>query len=213
MSDKKIIVVALILAALLAGGGWYYSQHRPPTAAILPIETASPKAGASEPGIAIGDPSAPVVMEEYTNFLCGACGHFATQTLPGIMDEYVKTGKVRMVFYVYPPQELSKAALCAQEQNKFTEYHDYLFAHQDQISAEKDLKDFAGNVGLDTQKFDACFDTPDKYTDKIQKWYDDGAARGVDATPTFFINGQKFVGAQPFEDFKKIIEEKLNQAK
>jgi protein-disulfide isomerase len=213
MSDKKIIVVALILAALLAGGGWYYSQHRPPTAAILPTETAGPKAGTSEPGIAIGDPSAPVVIEEYTNFLCGACGYFATTAFEKIKDDYIKTSKVRMVFFVYPPQELSKAGLCSQEQNKFMEYHDYVFTHQEQISSENDLKDFASNAGLDLQKFSACLDAPDKYKDKIQKWYDEGAARGVDATPTFFINGQKFIGAQPFEDFQKIIEEKLNQAK
>ena len=214
MSDKKIIVIALILAVLLVGGGWYYSKHQPPSAAILPPPSASATPNSvSENGIVIGNPNAPVTMEEYTNFLCPACGSFATQTLPGIMDEYVKTGKVKMVFYIYPPQELSQAALCADEQNKFIEYHDYLFAHRDQISVEKDLKDFATNAGLDLQKFSACYDSPDKYKDKIQKWYDEGAARGVDATPTFFINGQKFIGAQPYADFKKIIEEKLNQTK
>ncbi|TSC53409.1 MAG: DSBA oxidoreductase [Parcubacteria group bacterium LiPW_39] len=213
MSDKKIIVAALILAALLAGGGWYYSKHQVPSAAILPTGTASPETVASEPGIIIGNPDAPVVMEEYTNFLCPACGNFASGTLERIKEEYIKTGKVKLIVYIYPPQELSKAALCAQEQNKFMEYHNYLFTHQGQISSEKDLKDLAANAGLDTQKFDACFDALNKYQDKIQKWYDEGEARGVDATPTFFINGQKFIGAQPFEDFQKIIEGKLNQAK
>ncbi len=212
MSDKKIIILALILAAVLIGGGWYYSKHKTP-AAILPAGSIEQKTTVSEPGISFGDPNAPVVIEEYTNFLCSACARFAVETFSKIKDEYIATSKVRVIFFVYPPMESSLAGLCAQEQGKFIEYHDYILSHLEQVASETELKDFAANAGLDFQKFNACFANPDKYKNKIQKWYDEGSERGVEATPTFFINGQKFIGAQPYSEFKKIIDEKLNQAK
>ena len=208
MSDKKIIVVAIILSVLVIGGGWYYSKNSPQQAAISqPQKTV---AVISEAGISFGDPNAPVTIEEYTNFLCPACARFATETFGKIKDAYVATGKVKFVFFIYPPFELGKATLCAQEQNKFIEYHDYLFNHQGQITGEDILKDFATNVGMDLTKFNECY-ASGKYDGKLQKWLDEGQAREVDATPTFFISGQKFIGAQPYEEFQKIIDQKLNQ--
>lgn len=212
MSDKKIIIIALILAALLIGGGWYFAKYRAPSATISQLQSsASPSPQALEPGISFGNPEAPVVIEEYTNFLCPACSHFATDTFLNIKDDYIKNGKVKIVFFIFPPLELGRAALCAQEQDKFVEYHDYVFSHQSQITEEKILKEFALNAGLNEQQFNACYDAQ-KYQDKVERWFNEGQARGVDATPTFFINNQKFIGAQPYEEFKKIIEEKLNQA-
>lgn len=210
MTDKKIIIAALILAILVIGGGWYYSTHNPQPASISQ-QSPTPLAAATEPGINFGDPQAPVTMEIYTNFLCPACARFASESFGKIKDDYIAKGKVKVVFYIFPPLELSKAALCAEEQEKYIEYHDYVFSHQTQITDEAILKDFAVNAGLDGQKFNACYDALDKYADKIQKWLNEGQARGVEATPTFFINGQKFIGAQPYAEFKKIIDEKLNQ--
>lgn len=209
MSDKKIIIVALVLAALLIGGGWYYSKKTP--AATNSPQPSGSVSAVTEQGIMIGDPKAPVTMEEYTNFICPACARFANVTLGQIMDAYIKTGKVRMVIYILPPYELGRAALCAQEQNKFVEYQEYLFSHQDQITKDSDLKDMAVNAGLDSQKFNTCYDA-NKDEAKLAKWYEEGVGRGVDSTPTFFINGQKLIGALPFDDFKKAIDEKLNQA-
>jgi len=209
MNDKKIIFFAIILALLVIGGGWYYAKTRPNQAAISQPQTSSSPV-ATEPGISFGNPNAPVVMEEYTNFLCPACARFANETFNQIKDTYIATGKVRMVFYIFPPLETAKAGLCANEQGKFIDYHEYVFAHQSQITAESILKDFAVNAGLDGQKFEACY-VQDTYKDKIQKWVDEGQARGVDSTPTFFINGQKFIGAQAYSEFQKIIDQKLNQ--
>ncbi len=208
MTDKKIIIFALILSALLVGGGWYYNSHRPATEE----ESPSPSPTITEPGVTLGNPDAPVVMEEYTNFLCSACAYFQTNIFGQINEAYIKTGKVKLVVYVWPPFEASRAALCAQEQNKFFDYLDYVFAHQSEIQEEQDLKDFAVNAGLNEQKFNACYVT-DKIEERAQKWYDESAARGVNATPTFFINGQKFIGAQPFAEFQKIIEQKLAETK
>ncbi|MFH1385438.1 MAG: DsbA family protein [Patescibacteria group bacterium] len=209
MSDKKIIIFSIILSFLLIGGGWYYSARTDNGSSASPGPRAS--INISEPGILIGDPNAPVLMEEYTSFLCPACARFALTTLPQIKNDYIKNGKVKMMIYVYPPYEPGQAALCALEQNKFAEYHDYLFDHQTQITGGDNLKDMAINAGLDSGQFNVCYDS-DKYADKVAKWYEEGNSRGVDATPTFFIDGQKLIGAQPYNDFKKIIDEKLDQA-
>ncbi len=211
MTDKKIIIIALILAALVIGGGWYYSHYGAPKAAISDSQPAAKPGEITEPGIVFGDPSAPVTMEIYTNFMCPACAKFATETFPQIKNNYIATGKVKMVFYIFPPIELGYAGLCAQEQGKFIEYHDYVFSHQDQITGEDVLKTFAINAGLDGEKFGACYaGAAAKYDAKINKWSDEGQARTVEATPTFFINGQKFIGAQPYAEFQKLIEQKLN---
>jgi len=211
MSDKKLIAFSLFFAALLIFGGWYYSKNGPQQAAILP-SPATGQATIAEKGIVIGNPDAPVTMEEYTEFLCPACGRFANQTLPQIKEDYVKTGKVKLVLYVFPPFELGNAALCANEQGKFSEFHDYIFLHQKEITGEEDIKNYAINSGLNAQEFNTCY-AQDKYKNKLSNWYNEGGKRGVTATPTFFINGQQFVGAYPYADFKKIIDEKLAEAK
>ena len=204
MSDKKIIIAALLLSVLIIGGGWYYSKNRPPTASV-----AAPLAAAiTTQGITIGNPAAPVTIEEYTNFLCPACASFAANAYKNITEDYVKTGQIKFVLYIYPPFELGRAALCANEQNKFAEYHDYLFAHQGEIDAEQKIKDFARAAGLNGDEFIQCYDGA-TFKDAPASWYQEGQARKVDATPTFFINGQKLVGAQPYAEFKKIIDEKL----
>jgi len=211
MSDRKIIFIAIILAIIVIGVAWYYTQYRPPQAAISPSGQESERSFViTETGITIGNPNAPVTIDEYTNFLCPACANFAIETLPIIVSDYVATGKVKYSFFIFPPLELSKAAMCAYEQNKFSEYHDYLFKHQDKITDEEILKDFAGNIGMNIAQFDTCYNSV-KYDDKIQKWFEEGQWRDVTATPTFFINDRKFVGAQPYEEFKKIIDEKLDR--
>ncbi|PIT93750.1 hypothetical protein COU00_02695 [Candidatus Falkowbacteria bacterium CG10_big_fil_rev_8_21_14_0_10_43_11] len=209
MTDKKIIILALILAILLVGGGWYYSKKSPGGSLISPTSSFNPRT-ITQDGILIGDSNAKVTIEEYTNFVCPACGRFAAGAFVNIMDDYIKTSKVKMIIYVFPPYELGRAALCSQEQNKFMEFHDYIFAHQTQITKESDIRDLTINAGLDIKKYDACYNS-DKYADIVNKWNSEGTARGVDATPTFFINGQKLIGAQPYGDFKKIIDEKLSQ--
>lgn len=204
MSDKKIIIIALILSALIAGGGWYYSIHQPPTAAI-----GDPPSNL-EAGISYGNPAAPVLIEEYFSYLCSACVRFGTDIFPLIEEDYIKTGKVRFIFYPFPPYELGGASFCSQKAGKFSEYHYYLLKHSGNIQAIQDLIDFAVNTGLNQDEFTQCLNS-DEAKKVAQYWHEQGIKRGVDATPTFFINSQKFIGVQPYSEFKKLIEEKLNQ--
>jgi protein-disulfide isomerase len=101
----------------------------------------------------------------------------------------------------------AEAANCANEQGKFWEYHDKLFANQKAL-ADGDLKMYASDLGLDEAAFSTCYDSG-KYRADVKKDQAEGAAVGVSGTPAFFVNGRFLSGAQPFEAFKKIIDEEL----
>jgi protein-disulfide isomerase len=85
--------------------------------------------------------------------------------------------------------------------------HDKLFANQDSLSTEN-YKAWAKELGLNENQFNTCIDSQ-KYASQVQKDFDDGVAAGVSGTPTFFVNGQKLVGAQPFSVFKQVIDAEL----
>ncbi len=100
------------------------------------------------------------------------------------------------------------ASECAGEQGKFWEYHDKLFeVHRGEnrgAFAKANLKRFAAELSLDPAKFGACLDS-DKYLAKVRAETEAAQKQGVTGTPTFFINGQKLVGAQPYEQFAQVI--------
>ena len=104
-------------------------------------------------------------------------------------------------------QIASEAAQCAHEQGKFWEFHDEIFKNQRALSAEN-LKSYAANLSLDTEKFNACVDSG-KFTKDVNEDHQAGLAVGVTGTPAFFVNGRFLNGAQPFEAFKAIIDEEL----
>ena len=101
----------------------------------------------------------------------------------------------------------AEAGQCANEQGRFWPYHDRLFANQQRLTAA-DLKRHAVEVGLDAANFNACLDSH-KYTSVVDADIKMGNDAGVNGTPAFFINGRMISGAQPFEAFKKIIDEEL----
>jgi protein-disulfide isomerase len=104
-------------------------------------------------------------------------------------------------------QPAAEAAECAHEQGKFWEMHDKLFENQDALSADA-YTQWTAELGLDTDQFTACIDSR-KYQSEVQKDFTDGVAAGVTGTPTFFINGQKLVGAQPYAVFQAAIDAAL----
>jgi len=207
MSDKKIIIIAVILALILIGGGWYFSENKPnqTPAAISDAQTNS--SAQKTLGITLGNENAPVTIEEYTNFLCSYCANFALQTFPKIEENYIKTGKVKMVIYILPPYELAQAAYCANQAGKFLEFEDYIFNHQADIKRAEDVIIAAKNMGLG-DSFEQCYNS-DEAKKAGEDWYDSGTEKKIEGTPTFFINGEKIVGAVPYEDFQKAIDSKL----
>lgn len=166
-----------------------------------------------------GDISAPVTIIEYSDFQCPFCKKWHDEVGAPIMEEYVKMGKARFIYkdFAFLGQESTNAAIaskCALEQgeNQFWDYHDYLFDNQKgenrgQFSVAN-LKRFAANLKLDTNKFNECLGS-NKYKADVQKETEEGRAAGVDGTPAFLINGRLIVGAQPLSEFQKIIDEAL----
>ena len=167
-------------------------------------------------GPARGAPNAPVTIIELSDFQCSFCWKFWKETLPRLEAEYVRPGKVRLVYRhlaILGTQSVAaaQAADCAGEQGKFWEYHDRLFASKGPLALTNgSLKAYAGEIGLDTQVFDRCLDSG-KYLQKVKEETAIGLALGARATPVFFINGMMLVGAHPFETFREIIEGELNR--
>jgi protein-disulfide isomerase len=161
-----------------------------------------------------GATSAPILMIEFSDFQCPFC-----LRAHATVDQVLKTygDKIRFVYRHYPlpnhpnAKPAAEASACAAEQGKFWPYHDRLFEQQSKLS-DSDLKQHAADLGLDTAKFNACVDSH-KFKALVEGDTRDGEEAGVNGTPAFFINGRMLSGAQPFESFKRIIDEELAQQK
>jgi protein-disulfide isomerase len=157
-----------------------------------------------------GPKSAAVTLVEFSDFQCPFCSR-VTPTLDKIKETY--GDKVQVVFKhlplsIHPKAPAAHAAAeAAHRQGKFWEMHDEIFANQRAMSPEK-YREFAASMGLDVEQFDE-----DRASTELKKRVDADAQQaaklGVTGTPAFFINGRYLSGAQPFEAFKRIIDEEL----
>ncbi len=172
-------------------------------------------------GTAQGAPDAPIVLEEYADFQCPACGLFARTTLRQIEETYVADRRVRVVFhhFAFIGEEsirAGEAAECAGEQGAFWPYVDTLFANQagENVGAFSDtrLLDFAAQLNLDTITFQSCL-AGNRYRAKVLAGTNDGRARGVRSTPTLFINDRMQVGAISLAQFETLIGPMLDAAR
>lgn len=167
---------------------------------------------ADEP--AWGPADAGIVIIEYSDFQCPYCKMFTDNTYARLRQMY--GDQVRFVYRDFPLDSIhprarpaAEAAQCAHEQGKFWEYHDLLFANQQALETD-DLKRYAQQLSLDMEQFNQCVDTR-KYQASVEADVQAGLRQNVTGTPTFFINGQALVGAQPFEAFQAVIAQ-LNRA-
>ncbi|HUK37412.1 MAG TPA: thioredoxin domain-containing protein [Vicinamibacterales bacterium] len=157
-----------------------------------------------------GPADAPIELVEFSDFQCPFCLR-AHPVVKQVLTTY--GNKIRFVYRNYPlpshPNAFpaAEAAQCANEQGQFWAYHDRLFADQSKLS-DADLKASAAALGLDAAKFNACVDAH-KYKARIDTDMQAGNDAGVNGTPAFFINGRLLNGAQPYDEFKKVIDEEL----
>jgi protein-disulfide isomerase len=185
----------------------------PPVRLVLDAPRYQVAVSADDP--ALGNANAPVTLVEFSDFQCPFCAR-VMPTLKRVQEAY--GNRVRIVWKDFPltsihPQafKAAEAGQCAQEQGKFWELHDRLFANQQALQSDS-LKKYAADSGLDAAKFNACLDTA-KYGDRVQEQMGIGTRLGVSSTPTVFVNGRLVSGAQPFEVFTTIIDEELERAK
>jgi len=158
----------------------------------------------------IGDKGANLTIIEFGCYLCPYTKK-AEPTMKEILDYY--GGKVNLQFktFIIPHHNLSYPATlsaeCAAEQDKYGEYHDYLFEHQDSL-ANLSFEAAASQLNLNMTQFNDCV-ASEKYRDEINEDTLMGVHAGVSGTPTFFINGREIAGPKPFRTFQTIIDEEL----
>jgi protein-disulfide isomerase len=184
----------------------------------------SSDAGASDPIVATGVPvdagsspsegpdAANVVVVEFGDFECPFCGEEAPVVDQMLKDE---AGRIRFVFKEFPLSAIhqyaelaAEAALAADAQGEFWPYHDLLYANQSAL-ARSDLDAYAKQLGLDMTKFDDALDKG-TYTAAVAADETYGESLGVEATPTFFVNGTEIVGAVALSTLEHAIAEQLD---
>lgn len=167
----------------------------------------------------LGDENAPITIIEFGDYQCFYCNKFFHETEGDIYENYIRTGKAKMVFKDYiiiGPESLTAAhaAHCASEEGKFWEYHDVLYNNWDGENSgwasEENQRTYARSVGLDESRFDECMKSG-KYNQIIQASTNDAQMLGISGTPAFFIIGpnNKIVnipGAHPYDVFVNVLE-------
>ena len=223
-----LIIFAFILGILTDKLIYLENTLKTQTASAPPPKTTPPQEPTPPPAKVdvaqghlppLGNPNAKVTIVEFSDFQCPFCKQFEDNTYPKLYDEYIKTNKIKFVFRHYPlnsihptAQKAAEASECANAQNKFWEYHNLLFKNQSTWSplpladALNSFTDYAAELGLNTITFRSCLDT-DQLTQKVQEDSSDGDKASVNGTPTFFINGTRLVGNQPFAQIQQLIEQ------
>ena len=171
----------------------------------------------------LGSKTATVTIVEVGDYQCHMCKLWFEETRPLIIENYVETGKVNLVFVDMPflgsdSTPASEATYCADDQGRYWEYHSMLFTYQEEIddgwASASRLQAFAFNLGLDIEQFDKCMKTDDhrslvNFNMQIAK-----KQFGANSTPTFVIVGptgeaEKIVGAHPYSTFVSVLDQML----
>jgi len=181
---------------------------------LLNLENGSP---------ALGSDSAPITIVEFGDYQCEACYHWFHNTRDTLIDNYIETGKVKLVFIDLPflgrdSPKAAEASYCAEDQGKYWEYHTMLYTFQDGPPdsgwADRDrLNSFAFSLDMNIDEFNECMDSS-KYKKRVKANYDESVRNGANSTPTFILISQdgvteKFAGAQPYSVFSATIESML----
>jgi len=204
-------------------------QAIPPSVVQAPAATPVPlKYNITTAGFpSIGPANAPITIVEFSDYQCPYCTQWHDTTYKPLLAAY--PGKIRLVYRNFPlpfhqnAYMAAEAAMCAGDQNAYWQYHDALFANNDQLNNQAGTVvnnsfyvNLASGLGLDTTAFSTCL-TTEKYKQAVQSDIDyanslpadsDGTA-AVSGTPTFFINGYRVVGAEPLAYFQQIIDMQL----
>lgn len=169
-------------------------------------------------GTTMGDPEAPVTIQAWEDFMCPACRQWTAAIEPQLVDEYIKTGQVKLEFRQFPlsihapgANMAAMASLCAADQNAFWPYHNRLFPAQDQGQAGftiDALVRYADELGLDSRAMLDCMSSQ-KHRDAVTASGSEALSMGLNATPSVLINGEQLANPFDYEDMKAKIESAL----
>ena len=172
----------------------------------------------------LGSESAPITIVKFGDYQCEACYYWFHNTRSTLIDNYIETGKAKLVFLDLPflgrdSITAAEASYCAEDQGKYWEYHTMLYTFQeveayDSGWADRDrLNAFASSLNMNMDEFNECMDSS-KYKNRVKANFDEAVRNGVQSTPTFILISQdgkteKFAGAQPYSVFAATIESML----
>jgi protein-disulfide isomerase len=166
----------------------------------------------------LGSDSAPVTIVEYASVTCSHCATFHQKTYPALKSKYIDAGKVKLIFREFPTQPAPVAiagfmlARCADD--KYFPMLDAIFDQQQSWAQDpyNGLLRIARQAGFSQEKFEACLNDK-KLAEQIQAVAERGNTQfKVESTPTFFINGKKYVGALSMPELEKILEPLLKSS-
>jgi len=229
---RRLLTIGLItVGAILLVFAVVWPQIRPVAAVVAVDPVTYPNTNDNT----MGDPNAPIKIEEFADFQCPFCERFQKETEPLLRQYYIDTGKVLFVYRSMgnfvsqnlgsartESQDAAQAAYCAGDQNKFWEMQAHLFANvlgEDAGSfTDRRIQAIAEKAGLNMGEFNSCYSSG-KYEDRVQQDLKDGEAAGITGTPgflvTYTVNGEtktKLIeGAQPFSTFQQELEAILNE--
>ncbi len=166
----------------------------------------------------LGDSSATITILEWGDYQCTFCYRFHESSLKTIIDDYIDTGKVKLVFKDFPlngPDSIlaAEASYCAEDQEKYWKYHDELYTNwggeRTGWITRESLNQFANTLELELEQFNTCLDEH-LHKQRVMELYQFGQEVGIDATPSFLIfnneNVIKIRGNQPIEVFIRTID-------
>ena len=218
------ILLLIVIALGLSGYNTYliktgYAGGNPTAASAKKLTPADVQKMIANGAPVLGNPNARVTVVEFADFQCPFCGKYFKEVLPVLREKFIDTGKVRLVFmnFAFLGQEskdAAGAAKCAQDQGKFWEYHDYLYANQqgENMGAFSvgNLREFAAEIKLSPQEFNQCLDSK-KYEKIINDEVAVGRSFGVKGTPATFVDDFFISGTQDDSYFVDRIDLALKQ--
>ncbi len=218
----SVVAVAVIAIFLIAGREDDNSSANSETAS-----SNSEQAQQYQSELIIGSIDAPATIIAYEDFKCPTCNQFHQNAERQIREDYVNSGKLKIIFRPYPVYDEDAGvalygAYCANDQGRFIAYHDQLFgfmwgnyymggnynAALKNIFTKEVLAAEAVKIGIDKEKFSACL-AGNSHNSKFEQSLRQAASDEIQGTPSFIINGQKIVGAQPYSVFKTLVDIQL----
>ena len=207
--------VAMLLAAMVILWGWVRQPAAPTGRGPISV----PKDPVPIEGTpSVGDPNAPVVIIEFSDFECPFCAKFVKEIFPELKAKYIDTGEVQFVFRHLPLTAIHKrarraaeAAECAATKGKFWEMHDRLFTDATKL-ADSDLGASAKAVGLDPDAYERCM--TDHAAAIVEKDAELARRLGLGSTPVFLVGRRErdevrvsvvVSGAKPLAEFDRVL--------
>lgn len=219
---KRRTLLAAGGGALVALGAGFVVSRPDPETGLLPGAAHAQSSDGALPEVTemvLGDPEAPVEVVEYASYTCPHCASFHANQYKSLKANYIDTGRIRFVYReVYfdrPGLWASMIARCSDDANFFFAFSEVLYEEQrnwlgsgDPSIIVEDLRRLAKTAGLDDATLDACLSDGPK-AEALYTWYQENAERdGVNSTPSFLIDGQKYSN-MAYDEFAAILDGKL----